>query len=780
MRYIYPYNFVPPAEQPPRNPVQPTEAGIGSYRPFQPLDRHGKWTGRIEFTLTNLTPLFIPDPEGTTKYNCEPYQDGSKTFHRVMDFFNVDGRLCLPSTSLKGMFRSVAEALSNSTFGVFKPENKKYFFRKIPLQGYPSPEITERKWGIWRITTTDKRIEICDEAKILRSVFEASLGITTDEQRDQIYSYLRSTYVTVKAELWQLHSGAKHVRYFSGTYNGPIWVGGPPTPLAFSGTVFANIVVPEGTGDLRRRPGATYKTEIINAVTAAIKGPLFRDIRDVLHLGNGPGPWRVQFATVMAVDMNGVLEKRICSIDYYSPRDIRSYIWRANSSPQNGYLWPRAGWKDLEPGPTGTEKIHYVHVLFPTGKFLTVLDPVIQQYKDANGGEAPPVDRFIRYYAQDSEVLEIGPSAIFRTPERATVKDLAEKTPHIIPCKSTDRLCPASRLFGWSPARDENRNDPATFPVSGRVRAGVAWSDATLDDTFMVPLKTLGQPNPKYYPFYLRPANVQRNPSDIRAYYSTDTDSPWWPEPGHLRGRKFYIHHPASLATDPVQAVDYVSMKEEHLQPDIRGKIANQELSLEKALRSGQNSSAAVLPSGKTFKGYVEFDSLEDYELGLLLWAISLSDAPLSPAENERAHKLGLGRSLGLGSVNIKIDNVETWDPISGWSTDDEAGTTTMTAQQAVRLVRIFKTWMMAGIETENNDAVTAFDHQPFYQDLCAVLKKDLVPAGVEVQYNLPPSESQPYKGFKYFVKQRDRRRANQEQPLRSPMDILVNKNTQL
>ncbi|MEI6068665.1 MAG: hypothetical protein WCP96_15085 [Methylococcaceae bacterium] len=53
------------------------------------------------------------------------------------------------------------------------------------------------------------------------------------------------------------------------------------------------------------------------------------------------------------------------------------------------------------------------------------------------------------------------------------------------------------------------------------------------------------------------------------------------------------------------------------------------------------------LSNGSTFEFDVAFDNLSEYELGLLCYA-------LKPSKDFR-HKLGMGKPIGLGSVNIDI-----------------------------------------------------------------------------------------------------------------------------
>lgn len=82
--------------------------------------------------------------------------------------------------------------------------------------------------------------------------------------------------------------------------------------------------------------------------------------------------------------------------------------------------------------------------------------------------------------------------------------------------------------------------------------------------------------------------------------------------------------------------------------------------------------------------------------------------------------------------------------------------------------MKAFKTWMLTGEETPDDAQVSVFYNQPFYQDLCNVLRVNL--AGNDpVQYYRPGTNA--YEGFGYFVEQRQKRNHNQgqEQVLRTP-----------
>jgi len=76
-----------------------------------------KFSGYIECRLRTLTPLFIPNPE-------DEIRDGNK--HQTLEWFKINNQYAIPSTSLKGMLRSVVEALSGSCYAVFDDGRLEY------------------------------------------------------------------------------------------------------------------------------------------------------------------------------------------------------------------------------------------------------------------------------------------------------------------------------------------------------------------------------------------------------------------------------------------------------------------------------------------------------------------------------------------------------------------------------------------------------------------------------------------------------------------------------
>lgn len=769
-KFVYPYNFVPQADR-----EYCRKDG------YKPLNRQNGHSGRIDFTLTNLSPLFIPDAEKTTYYHITDengnlqYDDNEEPkYHRVMDFFNVNNQLAIPGTALKGMIRSVAEALSSSTFGVFAPEEKPFAFRKTDDLG--ADKLRNRRWGKW---TNDGKIEPYETAKICREDFDKALSISDETERIKVYKALRESRTIVKAELWELHTGAKIVQSFSGKYNC---------------TVFNNAVSPPMKGKLKRRK--TNKS-IIDMGKSKYHGPLINPILRRLGITpNESGPWDVEFKTVSGVPVvenkkksKITRQKRICWVRRLDEKG-KPYgpTWKVNIKKDvDIIIWPRSKWDKME--DSQRDYTHYVFGLYKGSGLREVADEAKANYKIANKGELPEPGDIVRYYAvKDStgkfKVVEFGPVAMYKTAEKASVKDIAKKSGNLQPCRSNEELCPASRLFGWTPESSDGKEEKH-FPVAGRVRVGVAWSEKIMTDTCLIPLQILGSPKPQYYPFYLRPETG--DPSQT-GYYATSPEG-WWHRAGLLRGRKFYLHHPNTLCNphdteqanqnqsspgSPSAACKKVEMTP-YMDKEATGKINKKKEVTPEDLRSHQNVTAAVLPPGAQFAGYVEFESLDDYELGLLLWAISLADSPLEGCST-RAHKLGMGRPIGMGSVQLKIDYITTWNPLDGWQDNPASGNETVETSEADRLVKIFKNWMITGEPANSGEPdenkVEEFNRQNFYQDLCTLL--NLYVAGSDpVQYH--PTYLPAYEGFRYFMDQRKKRNKNkgEEQTLKTPAALL-------
>lgn len=171
-------------------------------------------------------------------------------------------------------------------------------------------------------------------------------------------------------------------------------------------------------------------------------------------------------------------------------------------------------------------------------------------------------------------------------------------------CDSKDNLCPACSVFGMI-GKPQNA-------VASRVR----FSDAKALDGYEIDkefttLKVLASPKTTGWEFY---ADKKYNKSDVT-----------------LKGRKMYFHNPAAETDKSVYSYD----KKEKF-----------------------NASVQLMKKGE-FAFRVYFDHINEKELRYLILALTLGE---NSADSKLMHKLGHGKSLGLGSIKIMVNDVVARD----------------------------------------------------------------------------------------------------------------------
>jgi CRISPR/Cas system CSM-associated protein Csm3 (group 7 of RAMP superfamily) len=160
---------------------------------------------------------------------------------------------------------------------------------------------------------------------------------------------------------------------------------------------------------------------------------------------------------------------------------------------------------------------------------------------------------------------------------------------------------------GFEHCRDANHLCPACR-IFGSLSGGnpflgkVGFSDALAVGPYEVErltIEALMEPKPRHRAWYEDP--IQR---------------------GYLRGRKFYYHRPAGLRRTTV--------------------------------RTEYNKTIEAVKPGAVFEFEVDYINLTEAELALLIFALVL--------EPDMAHKVGMGKPVGLGSARIEIVGWERID----------------------------------------------------------------------------------------------------------------------
>ncbi|CRI67872.1 putative Cold-shock DNA-binding protein family [Thiocapsa sp. KS1] len=185
-------------------------------------------------------------------------------------------------------------------------------------------------------------------------------------------------------------------------------------------------------------------------------------------------------------------------------------------------------------------------------------------------------------------------------------------------------LTPAELLLGVVEER-RAEDDVSARGLASRVRVydAVSFRAPRIAAT-PITLKTLSSPKPPSPALYF---HAETDPTAYIPKGHLDKDSP---ERHRPNGRKFYLHHPAKglEGNDP-----------QHWTCRSRAADGRDHLRL---------SCRPLIPEADNpFWFHLDFDNLSDAELTLLITS-------LRPGTAHR-HKLGLGKSLGLGTVRVEI-----------------------------------------------------------------------------------------------------------------------------
>ena len=217
----------------------------------------------------------------------------------------------------------------------------------------------------------------------------------------------------------------------------------------------------------------------------------------------------------------------------------------------------------------------------------------------------------------DDDFQYLSPSCITKEYFLHTIDEILEKQKKHDKCTNSDNLCPACRLFGMIGARGS---------YASRVRFANTYSCESIEYDDVRTLPILGKPQISATEFYLKQPNkdaVMWNYDYYTASYEGKSDQPfvntkYIPK---LMGRKVYWH----------------------------GKFKN-----ENADKNNMNCTVRAIKKGM-FKFHVYFEDLTEEELENLFFCLTLR----AKGDDEKGiHKIGKGKPIGMGDVNIDIDKI--------------------------------------------------------------------------------------------------------------------------
>jgi len=191
----------------------------------------------------------------------------------------------------------------------------------------------------------------------------------------------------------------------------------------------------------------------------------------------------------------------------------------------------------------------------------------------------------------------------------------------------------AEQLFGFVEQQDKEKQEGA-LSFASRIKFSFGILSKDEKEPYLlceVPLKILDSPKPPCSSFYFKPKNITAQASIAKKALNPCKHIP--------QGRKFYLHRYEgnNASAEP--------WKTEH-----EGEHPKQESHV-KPLRPKLN-----------FYFHIDFDNLSRKELSLLCYALSPSD--------DYRHKIGMGKPIGLGKIQMIPEGLFIIDRIKRYSED--------------------------------------------------------------------------------------------------------------
>lgn len=576
----------------------------------------GTRSGRIVCRLTTQTPVFV---------GSERTREASAEAASEVSHFELGGRPAFPATSLRGLYSGVAEAASNSALRVL--DDAGYSYRRLVDPGQPEASRPLSAIGMVLVEQDGEggvsyrlrplTLPLMDFKKGNTATLEPHWRRLYQEPALKVYVGDESS---IKDPRFPYRTFSReHERYYGLKLRRRSWGTGAAGVLVRDDDMYVKAdrfllaqLPQEDAKAGRRRPRPMPWEEIPEAE----RGEYTRGIMRVLGRGDDrpdipntkkhelfiPYPEGAESLPSFPIQA-GAVER------FHDLADQRTEASEGGESPLP--YEPRGTRRNSDPGRDGRK--------------FRLKDGDLVWFRPATNA---------------AEIAEVSLSSVWRgrvessDGTAASTHTFFEKVdPELLPFNpARKQVTIAEQLFGFVEA-SKDQSAAAARALSGRVyfshalhhdpgTAGGPGDQEASPYLGPVTLKILDGPKPPCPALYFKrasgnPGHVAKR--DLR------------PGAHHPQGRKFYLHH---------------RDKEVRQQGNEPWRSHNTDPQDPKS-RLRQKVRISPVRSGVVFYFHVDFDNLSPRELGLLLYA-------LKPAEGFR-HKLGMGKPIGLGSVNTEV-----------------------------------------------------------------------------------------------------------------------------
>lgn len=579
-----------------------------------------RWSGCIEMSIRTLTPLLIPDHAAaavTAAPTGPPPALPVRLDHR--------NRPVLAGSAVKGMLRSAYEALTNSRFGVFTGHDRRLAVRAnadedvtkllrpaiVTGAGQPGEPVTIS----WQRTLRCPCRKCADRppphpAVLVPIALPTCAGQHADWRGRQ-----------VDAWIYLIDQGKLGLGWCAAAYADPGQLGDPP-PLDRLASIGAERGPKERKDNPRGRKGKERKGKEI------VPGHRLVKVRGRLHWTGSTFPAggvdkryeRMVVEEVLSGDARPEIRHQILDVNLVDGWHavIDSYARAHEREPEQNrrssygsYVNDPNRWHKLEVGDT-------LYVELNNAGAVTGLCPAMigrKPYPGAPEVSLPPAHR---------------------------------------PATERDQLSPADRVFGWvRQGADDGAGAEAGPAHRGHLRVlpphgtGIPDAGSVQHLVNRLRLVTLNSPKPEQFRFYL--GDRDGSPLDRQTQRRPENGYPAQPGERRLRGRKVYLTH-AEVVHGREGADAYWTPTESGAQLTLPGGVRRyREYQAPTGAKDAVTTSVnSWVKADTTFRVTLQVDNLSPTELGALLWLLSLPDGC--------ALKLGLGKPLGFGAVQVRVD----------------------------------------------------------------------------------------------------------------------------
>ncbi|MCP4688441.1 MAG: TIGR03986 family CRISPR-associated RAMP protein, partial [Desulfobacterales bacterium] len=646
-KIYHPHYFIPPAPRLVEREASPASHAMDADHEGAPL-----FSGKLACTLTTRGPIFIPDAANDDYFNMNGEKAGGKEEHKNYGFFRYNGKPAIPGASIRGMISSVYETLTHSCYRVM--DAKKYITRRV------RPESEGAKTGKkGRVVDADADVDL-EPGRVIKRGDKWVVAPMGESVRLPLYD-VKNVIDGVKA-----HKYRGNGRFYKQKLNAAIQYNHLLADAAAQNRAFLRgmdweqrIAVLEGREPIyfevrrqeRRLKSGRQKEVNPNArfgvLTSSTKNTQRGYIKytgpDMVNVNKIPktnSPFEKAWEDWNPFDINALplhneIEARPSQRQEY-PRPVLACVrnkveYRMYKRCERVFTEPAAGAAEL-PIPETVVK-QFRDILEDNGDNTEKIPDVFKSRLQKTGLR----DSELVYYKLDKakgRVTSLAPVCISREVDQ---RPLGKRFPDIEingqrkpndslqPCTHTcledcedcpslcekvkdyfhphpDGLCPACHLFG-------------TPYYRGRVGFGFARLAGAAPRWCVPPEKDGPGGGPLTLPLLERPR-------------------PTWSMPegdSRIPGRKYYVHHPLTV---------------ERIKRRRPGSGVDDEIDI-----TPNNRTVEPLAEENAFTFSVTFHNLRAWELGLLVYSLELEDG--------LAHKLGMAKSMGLGSVRIEATNLQ-------------------------------------------------------------------------------------------------------------------------